>query len=56
MMKKKEKDKEEKNPYHKKYSLLSNISYLVKSVARYQPKIIFLVILGMVTEPVMQYL
>lgn len=58
MLKKKEKDKEEekKNPYHKKYGLFSNIRYLVKAIAKYQPKIIFMVLLGMVMEPMMQYL
>lgn len=47
---------EEKNPYHKEYGLFSNICYIVSAMARYQKKLLFLILLGMIGEPVMQYL
>lgn len=52
----KAKKEKEKNPYHKEYGLFSNICYIAGAVAQYQPKLLFLILLGMVTEPVMQYL
>ncbi len=57
-MKRKEEKKEEekKNPYHKEYGVFSNTWYLVKAIARFEPKILLMILLGMVTEPVMQYL
>lgn len=58
-MKKKEKEKEKeekKNPYHKEYGLFSNIRYLCKAMVRFQPKLPFMILLGMIGEPCMQYL
>lgn len=58
-MKKKEKEKEKeekKNPYHKEYGLFSNIAYLCKAMVRFQPKLPFMILLGMIGEPCMQYL
>lgn len=52
---KNEKNKE-KNPYHKEYGLFSNIQFTVSAMAQYQRKLLFLIPLAMVTEPVMQYL
>lgn len=55
--KEKEKEKEEKkNPYHKEYGLFSNIAYLCKAMVRFQPKLLFMILLGMIGEPCMQYL
>ena len=56
-MKKKEKEKEKeekKNPYHKEYGLFSNIAYLCKAMVRFQPKLPFMILLGMIGEPCMQ--
>lgn len=58
-MKKKEKEKEKeekKNPYHREYGLFSNIAYLCKAMVRFQPKLPFMILLGMIGEPCMQYL
>lgn len=57
-MKRKENKKEEekKNPYHKEYGVFSNTWYLLKAIAKFEPKILFMILLGMVMEPVMQYL
>lgn len=52
----KAKKEEKQNPYHKEYGVFSNTCYLVKAIARFQPKILFMILLGMVMEPVMQYL
>lgn len=52
----KEKKEKEKNPYHKEYGLFSNICYIAGAMVRYQPRLLLLILLGMVTEPVMQYL
>ncbi len=54
--KEKKKEEEKKNPYHKDYGLFCNIRYVVSAIVRYQPKILFLTLIGMVMEPVMQYL
>lgn len=50
------KEEEKKNPYHKEYGVFSNTWYLLKAIAKFEPKILFMILLGMVTEPVMQYL
>lgn len=52
----KAKKEEKKNPYHKEYGLFSNICYIVSAMVRYQKKLLFLILLGMIGEPVMQYL
>lgn len=54
--KKKEKEEEKKNPYHKEYGVFSNIAYLWKAMVRFQPKLPFMILLGMIGEPFMQYL
>lgn len=54
--KKKEKKEEKKNPYHREYGLFSNIRYLCKAMVRFQPKLPFMILLGMIGEPFMQYL
>ncbi len=51
-----QKEKEKKNLYHKDYGVFSNTWYLLKAIARFQPKLLFMILLGMVMEPVMQYL
>ena len=53
--KSKEKDKE-KNPYHKEYGLWSNIRYILGYALKQDKKFYFLIPLGMVVAPLMQYL
>lgn len=47
---------EKKNPYHKEYGLASNICYIVRMMLRRYKEFAFLIPLGMVCEPLMQYL
>ncbi len=54
--KKEKKEEEKKNPYHKEYGLFSNIRYIASAMVKYQKKIIFLILLGMISEPFMRYL
>ena len=56
-MSKKGKEKEkEKNPYHKEYGLWSNIRYILGYALKQDKKFYFLIPLGMVVAPLMQYL
>lgn len=56
-MSKKGKEKEkEKNPYHKEYGLWSNIRYILEYALKQDKKFYFLIPLGMVVAPLMQYL
>ena len=56
-MSKKSKEKEkEKNPYHKEYGLWSNIRYILGYALKQDKKFYFLIPLGMVVAPCMQYL
>ncbi len=52
----KEKEEEKKNPYHKEYGLFSNVCYIASAMVKYQKKLPFLILLGMITEPFMRYL
>lgn len=52
----KTKKEEKNNPYHKEYGLFSNIRYIASAMVKYQKKILFLIILGMISEPFMRYL
>ena len=55
-MSKKSKEKEkEKNPYHKEYGLWSNIRYILGYALKQDKKFYFLIPLGMVVAPLMQY-
>ena len=56
-MSKKMKEKEkEKNPYHKEYGLWSNVCYILKYAIRLEKRFLWLIPLGMVVAPLMQYL
>lgn len=54
-MSKKSKEKE-KNPYHKAYGLWSNIRYILGNAIQYEKAFLWLIPLGMVVAPGMQYL
>lgn len=54
-MSKQEKEKD-KNPYHKEYGLWSNIRYILEYALKQDKKFYFLIPLGMVVAPAMQYL
>lgn len=56
MKRKEKKEEEKKNPYHREYGVVSNIGYLCKAMVRFQPKLPFMILLGMIGEPFMQYL
>ena len=51
--KKKEKDK---NPYHKEYGVWSNIHYILRYALKQDKTFLWLIPLGMVVAPTMQYL
>lgn len=53
--KKKEKEKD-KNPYHKEYGLLSNVRFILGRAIKQDKKFLWLIPLGMVVAPSMQYL
>lgn len=55
--KREEKTKEEKkNPYHKEHGLWSNLRYMVSRAVKYDKGFLWLMPLGMITTPIMQYL
>ncbi len=57
MSRQKEKDKEkDKNPYHREYGLFSNIRYIAGNMFREQKRFYFLIPLGLICAPLMQYL
>ncbi|MBQ7918357.1 MAG: ABC transporter ATP-binding protein [Lachnospiraceae bacterium] len=49
-------NEEKKNPYHKEYGIFSNISYIVRMMLKRYKEFAYLVPLGMICEPMMQYL
>ena len=55
-MKKKQEEKEQKNPYHKEYGVLHNTGYIFSYMFRKEPFIGLLVVLGMICAPFMSYL
>lgn len=56
-MSKKSKEKEkDKNPYHKEYGLWSNVRYMFGHAVKYEKSFLWLLPLGMVVAPFMQYL
>lgn len=54
-LKRKEKEKD-KNPYHREYGLFSNLRYIFGNMFRHEKMFYFLIPLGMLCAPVMQYL
>ena len=56
MKKKKDKQKEEANPFHKDYGILSNSLYILRCIKKYKKSVLFLMILGAFTNSLMQYL
>ncbi len=54
--KKRGKKEKDKNPYHREYGLFSNIRYIMGSMFRHQKQLYFLIPLGMICAPLMQYL
>ena len=55
--KSKEKEKEkDKNPYHKEYGLWSNMNYILGYAIKQDKQFLWLIPLGMVVAPLMQYL
>lgn len=55
-MKKEKKEQEKQNPYHKEYGLFSNLRYILRAMRQYSGKIIFLLIIGVICAPIMQFL
>lgn len=54
-MKKKE-NKEEKNPLHKDHGVFSNVKYILRAMVRYDKGFLWLIPIGMICAPIMQYL
>ena len=55
-MKKKKEKEEEKNRFHREYGAFSNVNYIARSIVKYEPILVFLIISAMIFEPVMNYL
>jgi len=56
-MSKKSKEKEiTQNPYHKEYGLWSNACFIMKNAVQLEKRFLWLIPLGMVVAPLMQYL
>lgn len=57
---KKEKDKdkneEKKNPYHREYSVFSNVKYILRKIRLYCPILLGLMIIGIFSHSIIQYL
>ncbi len=57
--KKKEEEKRkerEKNPLHKEYGVASNVCYILKNTVRYEKALLWLIPIGILVAPIMQYL
>ncbi|MDE7239834.1 MAG: ABC transporter ATP-binding protein/permease [Lachnospiraceae bacterium] len=52
---KKKKD-EEKNPYHREYNVFSNVIYILGKIRRYYPILLGLMIVGIFSNSIVQYL
>ncbi|MBO5353641.1 MAG: ABC transporter ATP-binding protein [Lachnospiraceae bacterium] len=52
----KKKKEEKKNPYHKSYGIWSNLGFIIERAIRYDKAFLWLMPLGMLTAPIMQYL
>ncbi|MDE6421584.1 MAG: ABC transporter ATP-binding protein/permease [Lachnospiraceae bacterium] len=57
-VKEKEKDKneEKKNPYHREYSVFSNVKYILRKIRLYCPILLGLMIIGIFSHSIIQYL
>ena len=55
-IRKKKDEEKDKNPYHREYGLFSNIRYILGNMLRYEKKFYFLIPVGMICAPFMQYL
>ncbi|MCM1537245.1 MAG: ABC transporter ATP-binding protein/permease [bacterium] len=53
---KKKEDQNKKNPYHHEYSMFSNVLYIMKKIRRYCPILGILMIVGMFSQSIAQYL
>ncbi|MGN1305887.1 MAG: ABC transporter ATP-binding protein [Oscillospiraceae bacterium] len=47
---------EQKNPLHKDFGVFSNIKYILKAMVRYNKDFLWLIPIGMICAPTMQYL
>lgn len=52
----KKKREEERNPYHREYGVVSNSKYVFRAMSEYSKRLPFLIIIGMICAPLMQYL
>lgn len=50
------KKKENENPLHREYGLFSNIRYILRSMIKFDRKLLLLIPLGMICVPAMNYL
>ena len=48
-------EQEKKNPLHKEYGLFQNMGFVFRHMIRYDKKILMLILLGLVCEPLMRY-
>ena len=48
-------EQEKKNPLHKEYGLFKNMGFVFQHMIRYDKKILLLIVLGAVCEPLMRY-
>lgn len=48
--------KEENNPFHTEYGIVSNSIYILKKIKQYDPLLLFLLLTGMIANSLMQYL
>ncbi len=53
--KQKNAETEQKNPFHREYGLFKNMGFVFKHMIGYDKKILLLIILGLVCEPLMRY-
>lgn len=52
----KDKNEEKKNPYHREYSVFSNVKYILGKIRLYCPILLGLMITGMFSHSIIQYL
>lgn len=57
LFKRKKKVKEEQdNPLHKEYGIWSNVLFLLRKIKKYSPKLLFIIVIGVISQSAIQYL
>lgn len=56
MSMKKKKEKQEENPLHIEYGIISNSLYILAKIKQHRPLLLFWMLVGLITNPLMRYM